>query len=165
MIHEYAAHGLGGGSHEGAARRKGLLAAELQVGFMNQGGGIERVPGGFKCKFGCGEPTQFVVKQRQQPRGGLRITLLDGFEYLWDLAHEAEDTRAERGSQVGGKFASARLTYSRLLPAPFSAAICLEKNLNLARGSFRLGFSVIGNDAIYQSAISRIQSRPGGKEG
>src|SRR5205823_14951172 len=96
---------------------------------MNQGGGIKRVPGGFKGKFGGGQPTQFVIKHRQQPRGGLAIALLGGFEYLWHLAHEAEDTRAERGSQVGGKSASSRLTYSRLLPAPFSAVICLEKKL------------------------------------
>jgi hypothetical protein len=75
MIDENPSHCRRGGTHESTFRRKGLLAAELQVGFVHQSRGVERVPVGFVRELGRGEPAQLIVDQRQEPGGGVRLRL------------------------------------------------------------------------------------------
>jgi hypothetical protein len=61
-------HGFGGGSEEMGASLPVLPAGTVQPQprFMNQGGGLERLPGTFMGEPVEGELAQLIVHQRQQ---------------------------------------------------------------------------------------------------
>src|SRR5262249_29727136 len=64
-----------------------------QVGFVDQGGGVEGLPGLLLRHLLGSEPAQFVVDQRQELLGGVRIALFDGGQDTCDLAHEEQHNR------------------------------------------------------------------------
>jgi hypothetical protein len=70
-----AAHRLGGGAEEVRAVLPRLVRRvhELQPGFVDERGGLERVAGGFAGHLVRGQAAQFVVNHRQQFVGGLGV--------------------------------------------------------------------------------------------
>jgi hypothetical protein len=61
-----------------------IIANESEPRFVDEGSGLERLIRSFVC-HSCGrESAQFVVNQRQQFGGGVRITLLRTFQ---DVRH------------------------------------------------------------------------------
>ena len=60
---------------------------------MNQGRGLERLAGRFFGHLLAGELAQFIIDQRQQLIGGVRIAVLDRVQDASDLAHEVEDSK------------------------------------------------------------------------
>ena len=75
LVNEDAAHRLGGGGEEVIATLKLLIADQPQVGFMHEGGCVERLAWLFVGELGGGKLAQLVVNQRQQFRGGGGITV------------------------------------------------------------------------------------------
>ena len=83
VLDEDAAHGLGRGGEEVAAAvpaAVGVAADQPQVGLVDQGGGLERLPGLLLRQPPGGQPAELVVDQRQQALGGLGVALLHGRE-------------------------------------------------------------------------------------
>ena len=81
MIDQDAAHGLGRGGEEVAAAVPvlGLLDVhESEVGLVDQGRGLERLPGRLVGQPLGRQLPQLVVDQGQQLPGGVRVALLDG---------------------------------------------------------------------------------------
>ena len=92
FVDENAPHGLGGSKEEMAPaipRLFGIVADETQIGFVDQGGGVEGLSRFFVGEFLGGEFAQLVVDQRQQLIGGVQIALLDGLQNLGDGSHKA----------------------------------------------------------------------------
>ena len=58
---------------------------------MDQGRGLERLPGLLVGQPLCSQLPQFVVNQRQQLLGGSGIALLDGAKDAGDIAHAVRD--------------------------------------------------------------------------
>jgi len=90
VVHEDAAHGLGTGGKEMAAMVPALLLAvaqQPQIGFVDQGGRLQRLAGCFLGKLLGRQAAQLVVDQRQQLAGGVRIALLDGVQDLSNFVH------------------------------------------------------------------------------
>ena len=60
---------------------------ESNVRFVDQCGGVERLPRLFMRQFRRGETAQLIVHERQQLRGGVRVALLDGGQDAGDFGH------------------------------------------------------------------------------
>jgi len=88
VIDKDPAHGLGGGRNEVTAAVEPLVADQPQVGFVDEGGGVEGVAGGFGSHAYGGEFPQFVIEEREQICGGLAVTLLNGFEQAGHVGHK-----------------------------------------------------------------------------
>ncbi len=72
---------------EVAAAVELLISDQPQVGFVNEGGGIEGVAGGFRGHARGGELPQFVIDEREQIRSGLTVSFLNGFDQTGDIRH------------------------------------------------------------------------------
>jgi len=59
---------------------------------------LQRVAWGFVSHLESGQPAQFLIDQRQQFRGGIRVAALDSLDHPGDIAHAAE-TIAVRGDR------------------------------------------------------------------
>ena len=74
-------HGLGGGGEEvpPAVPARGVARAyEAQVGLVDQGRGLEGLPGPLLGQLLGRQPAQLVIDQRQELLGGAPVALLDG---------------------------------------------------------------------------------------
>ena len=63
------------------------FADQAQVGLVDQGGGLGRLPRRFPGKLLRGQLAQLVVDQRQELAGGVRVAFGDGVQGLGDLPH------------------------------------------------------------------------------
>lgn len=88
VVDEDAAHALGGGEEEvGAVFPGGLfVAAEAEPGFVDEGGGLKGLAGGFAGEFGGGEAAEFAVDEREEFVGCARVALADALEEERDRA-------------------------------------------------------------------------------
>ena len=87
---ENASHGLGRGGKEMAATVPllGLLDIDQpEVGLVDQGGRLQRLAGRLLGQLPRRQPPQFVVDQRQELLGRLRVALLDGGQDARDVVH------------------------------------------------------------------------------
>ena len=103
LIDENAAHRLGRGGEEVTAAVPGRLvplADQAQVGLVNEGGGLERLPRLFLRQLLRGQLAQLVVDERQQPAGGLRVVVFDGVQQLRDIFHDAQGNRLDPSLQT-----------------------------------------------------------------
>jgi hypothetical protein len=85
-----AAHGLGRRGEEmtPAIPVRLLTAAEqAQVGLLDQGRGLERLPGPLVGQSLCCQQSQLVINQRHELAGGVWVALFDGRQDLSDLRH------------------------------------------------------------------------------
>jgi hypothetical protein len=64
-----------------------VAADQPEISVMNERGGLERLPEFFLGQPLRGESSQFVVDERQELLGGLRIALLDGEQDASDFVH------------------------------------------------------------------------------
>src|ERR1017187_2942294 len=88
VLDEDAPHCFRRSAEEVRAPVPGLvfMASEAEPRFVDEGSGLERLIRSF-VRHSCGrEPAQFVVDQRQQFGGGVRITLLGTFENARHIA-------------------------------------------------------------------------------
>jgi len=60
---------------------------QAEPGFVNESGGLKRLPRRFVRHFLSGQATEFFVNERQQFLGGFGIALLNPVEDLRDVAH------------------------------------------------------------------------------
>jgi hypothetical protein len=63
------------------------LAEKAQVGLVDQGGRLERLPRRLMGQLVGGELAQLVVDQRQELLGGVRVAVRDGIEDLGRVTH------------------------------------------------------------------------------
>jgi hypothetical protein len=92
IVHENASHRL-------CRRRKKVPATvpalslfdvyQPHIGFMHQSCRLQRLTGFLLSQLLHGESAQFVVDQRQQLFGGVRVALLDGGQDACNLTHWA----------------------------------------------------------------------------
>lgn len=70
--------------------RLGILTwlGKLLPNFVDEGCGLESLPRGKFRHSSSGEPAKLVVDQREEFLGGLRVTLVDGFDNLGIIRHE-----------------------------------------------------------------------------
>src|SRR5262245_10022765 len=76
ILYQDAPHCLGGGREKVSAIVKLLFvrrANQSRIGFVNQGGGIERMSRFLACHLLRREFSQFVIHERQKLIGGMRI--------------------------------------------------------------------------------------------
>src|SRR5206468_11599450 len=64
-----------------------LVAHQAQVRFVNQGGGLERLPRRLVSQLPGGQLAQLVVDQRQELTGGVRVALIDRGQDAGYFAH------------------------------------------------------------------------------
>jgi hypothetical protein len=67
---------------------------------VNQGGGLERLTGGFVRHPGGRQFTQFLIDQREQFVGGLGIASLDGRQDARYIAHGSKVNRFRTRRQI-----------------------------------------------------------------
>src|SRR5262245_61845510 len=79
------------------------LIDEAYIRFVNQRRSFQCLPRLLLAKLLRRQFPQLVIDERQEFFGGVGVALLDGAKYLRDIAHEAENTLAERCKQVGGQ--------------------------------------------------------------
>ena len=80
-----------------AAPLLGLLDIDqAQVGLVDQGGGLERLPRFLVGQLLGGQLAQLVIDQRQQLRGGVGVALLDGGQDARHFRHGRHRTRREK---------------------------------------------------------------------
>ncbi len=96
VVDEDPPHGLGGGGEEVAAAVELLIPDQPQVGFVNEGGGVEGVAGSFGRHARGGELPQLIVDERQQLGRGLAVAGLGGIQELRDLGHCGSSLPAAR---------------------------------------------------------------------
>ena len=125
---ENAAHGLGGGGEKVAAvvPRRLFRAAEAKPRLVDESGGLEGVRGGFAGELGGGEPTEFVVDERQQTRRSRGVAVAGLFQNESKLAHVAPRKNECRGAcknragamaESGGLATDQRAIVSAMQPA------------------------------------------------
>jgi hypothetical protein len=88
VLDEDPSHRLGRGGEEMAAAVEVLVTDQPQISLVDQGGGVERVPGSLGGHFRGGELAQLVVDEREQFRGGPAVTIIGGFDQMSQLRHE-----------------------------------------------------------------------------
>ena len=100
VVDEDAADGGGGGAEEvGAVLPGGLVGAhQADVGLVDQGGGLQRLPRPFLGELLSGQLAQLVVDQWQQLPRGAGVALLEGGQDARDLvAHGGTGTTTGKG--------------------------------------------------------------------
>jgi hypothetical protein len=91
-LDEDAPHDLGRGGEEVPAAIELLVAHQPQIGFADQGGGVEDVAGGF-CSHARGRQLpQLVVNEREQVGGCLAITGGRGVQESRQVGHATSVT-------------------------------------------------------------------------
>ena len=70
-----------------------FVVDKSQIGFMHQGGGLQRLPGVLLSHFLGGESAQLVVDQRQKLFRGVRISLFDGRQNASYIGHDRRSYR------------------------------------------------------------------------
>jgi hypothetical protein len=74
-----------------------------QVGFVQEGRGIERLPGLVPRQLGRRQLAQLVIDERQELAAGVRVARFDSGQDARDLGHAREHTaRAHRPQRAGG---------------------------------------------------------------
>src|SRR5439155_3487169 len=89
-------HGLGGGGEEvpAAVPVWGLLDIDqADVGFVDQGGGLQRLAWPFVRHLFGRQLAQLVVDQRQELLRGVRVAFLQRRQDAGDIAHTVKDNR------------------------------------------------------------------------
>ena len=76
-------------------------ADEPQVGLVDQGGRLERLPRLLLGQLLGRQLAQLVVDQRQELLGGVRVALLDGGQDAGDVGHAGQSTAADATSKRG----------------------------------------------------------------
>ena len=84
-----------------------LAAHQPQVRFVDQGGRLERLAGRLVGQPLGRQAAQLLVNEREQPAGGVRVALLDGFQNARDLAHAVENNRRAEGRQMDHDYSPA----------------------------------------------------------
>jgi hypothetical protein len=114
-------HGFGGCGKEVSAAVPVLrlfAVQQAQVGFVDEGRGLQRLAGILLRHADCGEVPQLVVNERQELFRGSPIPLFQPFQNPRDLAHTvpplAPFHRTPRGRPLRG-FASAGPGYGCIL--------------------------------------------------
>ncbi len=92
VVDQNSPHRLGGRTEEVRFAVEVLVPDQPQVGLMDQGGGVERVPGPL-----CGHPRgrefpQLLVDERKQVGRRLEVAVRCGGEEVGDLGHDAQST-------------------------------------------------------------------------
>lgn len=89
VVDEDVAHGFGGRANEMSAVIPARLriAAQAEPGFVHKGGGLQRVSGRLVRHSRRRDATQFLVHQRQQFGGRVRIAPIDALEYERHITH------------------------------------------------------------------------------
>ena len=80
VLDQDAAHGLGGRSEEMTAVlpvRRLLGVHQAEVGLVDQGGRLQRLAGPLPGQLVGRQTAEFVVDQRQELLGGVRVARLD----------------------------------------------------------------------------------------
>jgi cell wall assembly regulator SMI1 len=90
VIDENPPHGFGGSGEEVPATVELLIADQPQVSFVNQGGRVEGMAGGFGRHPSGGKLPQLVVDEREQLGGGLAVAGLGGLDELGQIGHNAD---------------------------------------------------------------------------
>ena len=65
------------------------LADQPQPGLVHQGGGLQRLPGGFAGQFVCRQLAQLMIDQRQEFLGSLGVALPNSLKHASDVTHVA----------------------------------------------------------------------------
>ena len=107
LLDQDAAHRLGGRGEEMAApvpARGRTRPDEPEVGLVNQGRRLQRLAGPLVRQPLGGQPAQFVVDQRQELGGRIRVTPLDGREDVHDIVHG----KAARNTACSSRWARPR---------------------------------------------------------
>ncbi len=103
LIDQDAAHGLGRGGEEVAAivpALLGIVADQAHIRFVDQRGGLQRLPGILPGQSLRRQLAQLVVDQRQQLLGGLLVALLDGGQDAGDFTHRDAPGEVEKDEMV-----------------------------------------------------------------
>src|SRR5690554_4714989 len=92
-IHKDLPHGPGRNAHEvpSALNVEAIGAAQLQVGFVNECGRIERLAGP-AAPYHSGEPPQFIVHECEELIQHLRLVRFEGFQQLGEGSLRSHDT-------------------------------------------------------------------------
>jgi hypothetical protein len=91
-LDEDAPHDLGRGGEEVPAAIELLVAHQPQIGFADQGGGVEGVAGGFRGHARGRELAQLVVDEGEQVGGRLAVTGGRGVQESRHVGHAASVT-------------------------------------------------------------------------
>jgi hypothetical protein len=87
IVDEDLAHYVGGEADEvGAVGPVDVFAGKAEVGFVDEGGGLEGVVWALATHIGLGEAVKLGVDQREEAVGGGGIACVHGFEKLSDVA-------------------------------------------------------------------------------
>src|SRR5262245_17864239 len=103
LVNQDAAHRFGGGGEEVAPAVPVpdlVRAHEPEVGFVDQGGGLQRLPRLLLGQLLGSELPQLVVDQRQQLLGGVRVAMLNLHQNLCYFAHGGNDTPCIRPQRL-----------------------------------------------------------------
>jgi hypothetical protein len=88
MIDEHSPHRFGRRREKVPAAIEVLVPDEPQIGFVDQGGGVEGVTGILGGHPRCRELPQLVVNEREQVGRCLAISAGGGFQQVSDLGHD-----------------------------------------------------------------------------
>jgi hypothetical protein len=75
----------------------GLIPREAQIGFVNQGGWLQRMGSGLARKGASGDSPEFFVDQRDQSFSGIGISLAPTCEQFSDRLGRSRSQRNSRG--------------------------------------------------------------------
>ena len=115
-------HGLGSGGKEVSPAVPVLRLVHIHkpdVGFVDQGGGLEGLARLLVSNLLGRKPPQLVIDEWEELVGGVRVALLEGAEDTGDLVHEVKDSRPEDGEQT-------RVIHRDLKPANIMVRACGE---------------------------------------
>ncbi len=89
VLDQNAAHRLGCRSEKMGAvlKRRRLITAQPHPGFVDEGGRLERMTGGFVRHFLCRQPAEFFIDNGEQLSGRLGIALSHPFQDMRELIH------------------------------------------------------------------------------
>jgi hypothetical protein len=88
MVDQDPPHRFRGGGEEMPATVEVLVPDQAQVSLVDQGRGVEGVPGDLGGHFRGGESPQFVIDQGEQFRGGAAVSLVGGFDEMGQIRHK-----------------------------------------------------------------------------
>src|SRR5262249_53809741 len=104
-VEDNPAHGLGRGGEEVAAAvpvPRLLDIDQPNIGFMDQGRGLERLAGLLVRPFRPGQPTHFLIDQGQQLLRRQGVTLLDGRKDAGHVRHRYARRRVAHALSPNG---------------------------------------------------------------
>jgi hypothetical protein len=91
ILDEDSPHGLGGGGKEVTAALELLVAEQSQVGFMDQGCGLEGVVGGLVSHSNGRQFPQLVINERKKLGSCVPVAGRCGVEEPGDIGHHSKD--------------------------------------------------------------------------